>query len=177
MMKHRFFMLSVGFLVAVAGMASHAEENPFKNISGDKEESGLAVKQEAPRAKPKPENMGPKVNGKICRRAVTHVPRDDVAYQAGVDAYGNPVTPADLPGSNFDLDIPDEVSFDLSFNPLKYAGNSNLEDTFSDASMSMGTIKYSISSGRLTYNGKPMNDDQHAAIAAACREYAKKNKY
>ncbi|WP_147300892.1 hypothetical protein [Aestuariispira insulae] len=137
----------------------------------------MAVKQEAPRAKPKPDNMGPKVNGKICRRAVNHVPRDDVTYQAGVDAYGNPVTPADLPGSNFALDIPDEVSFDLSFNPLKYAGNSNLENTFSDASMSMGTIKYSISSGRLTYNGKPLNDDQHAAIAAACREYAKKNKY
>ena len=163
------------FLVMTGG--ARAQENPFKNVTGDDTGSALATPDPAPKAKPKPAGANVRVNGKVCRRAVNHVARDDVTYKAGVDAYGNPVTPADLPGSNFDLDIPDEVSFDLSFNPLKYAGNSDLEDTFSDSSTSLGTIRYSLSSGQLTYNGKPLNDDQNAALAAACREYAKQHKY
>ena len=160
-------LICTGMNMAIAQTA-----NPFKNVTGD--ETSPQPKT-VPKAKPKPEGAI-RVNGKICRRAVQHVPRDDVAYQAGVDAYGNPVKPADLPGSNFEFDIPDSVSFDLDFNPLKYAGNSNLENLFPNASSSLGVIKYSISSGKLTYNGRPLTNDQNAAIAAACREYASKKK-
>ena len=164
----------LGIMVSLVGnVDAFAQENPFTNLTGPE---SAPVQSKSPKPKAKPDS-GIRVNGTICRRAVKHVPRDDVTYKAGVDAYGNPVTPADVPGSNFQFDIPDEISFNLDFNPLKYAGNSNLEILFPDASASLGTIKYSIGSGKLTYNGKPLTDDQASAIAAACREYARKHGY
>lgn len=52
-----------------------------------------------------------------CRRLVEHRPRDDVAYQPGVDAQGRAVAPADLAGG-YQLDLPQVYRFDLTVQPF-----------------------------------------------------------
>lgn len=62
----------------------------------------------------------------LCQYMIYYVPPADVAYKEGVDAYGNPVTPADDPDTiriddpeaafpvNLTLDLADRLGVDLS---------------------------------------------------------------
>ncbi|MGY8992305.1 MAG: hypothetical protein ACKVHL_12065, partial [Rhodospirillales bacterium] len=45
-----------------------------------------------------------------------------------------------------------------------------------DATLNLGKVRYDISSGRLTFNGKPLEGDQQAELAAKCRELFKKGR-
>ena len=53
----------------------------------------------ATKADVKPGAVEITVTPKDCRRLVAHKPADDVTYKPGVDAYGRPVAPADLAGT------------------------------------------------------------------------------
>ena len=53
----------------------------------------------------------------LCKVVANHAPRSDVAYQAGVDAYGNAVVPADLNASGFQ--VPNVIKVPLNIDLAK----------------------------------------------------------
>jgi hypothetical protein len=101
-----------------------------------------------------------------CLALVPHQPAPDVAYRPGVDVRGRPVAPADLPGSTLQVEVPDQVEFEVSFSPLRGAAGGR----FGDTELYVGTVRYNLKTGEATLNGVPLSDPQKAEIAARCRE-------
>ena len=101
-----------------------------------------------------------------CKRLVAHQPAPDVAYQPGVDVRGHAVAPAEPEGDvplrlSDDLLIPIELDlFDrLGFGPGRIAV---------EARVLIGTI--ALRDGRAYFNGRPLEDETQAELAAKCRE-------
>lgn len=108
------------------------------------------------------------VSKRDCRRVTAYQPSGDVDYKPGVDARGNAVAGANLPGSVI-IEAPKTITIPLTL---------ELADLFAlppgmEAEAGIGTVKYDIGSGKLEYNGQPLTDPQMAAIAAACAKMKK----
>jgi hypothetical protein len=106
-----------------------------------------------------------------CRHLVAHRPADDVAYKPGVDAYGRPVAPADLPGTQV-IKTPNKITFSITYDALKGLGVSEGEGLLSGEA-SVGDVSYDISKGRLEFNGEPLTDPEIGALAIACGKLKK----
>ena len=106
-----------------------------------------------------------------CRRLVAHEPADDVAYKPGVDAYGRPVKPADLPGTQV-IKAPNKITFNITYDALKGLGLSEETSSLLSGEASIGEVSYDISKGRLEFNGQPLSDPEIAALALACENLA-----
>jgi len=103
-----------------------------------------------------------KVSKRDCQRLVKHTARADVNYKAGVDVRGKKVKSADLNRST--IDVPKEISIDLG---MDFAGKYGIGSGY-DATPTVGTIKYDLASGGLTFNGKPLDDGDARAVERAC---------
>ena len=110
-----------------------------------------------------------------CARLVRHVPADDVAYKPGVDARGNAVTPADLPGSAR-ITAPNEITINLTVDLLRAYGVPSESPLSPRGEASVGTVAYDIAAGRLTFNGQPLSDPEQQALAAGCATVPKPKK-
>ena len=110
-----------------------------------------------------------KVDPVLCRALTQHTPRADVAYQGGVDVYGKPVIPADLPDQP-QVKLPDQIKIPLTFNLAKllnldtsvYPYNRLGESTEAQ----LGELIVEGSSVLL--NGKPISDAQQERLAVLC---------
>ena len=111
------------------------------------------------------------VSPKDCRRLVAHKPADDVTYKPGVDAYGRPVTPADLPGSQI-IKAPDKIIFNITYDALGKLGLTGSSSLLSGEA-TIGEVSYDISSGRMEFNGEPLTDPEIAVLASACKDLGK----
>lgn len=107
------------------------------------------------------------VTKKDCRRLVAHQPSADVVYQPGVDAYGRPVVPADLPGQ-VSIKTPDKITINLTIDILERFGISGASKLY-DAEAQIGKITYDINKGKMEFNGQPLTDPEIALLAEACR--------
>jgi hypothetical protein len=107
------------------------------------------------------------VTPKDCRRLIAHEPADNVAYKAGVDAYGRPVVPADLPGTQV-IKAPNLITFNITYDGLKRAGVSDASGLLAGEA-SVGAVSYDISKGQLEFNGQSLGDPEIAALALACK--------
>jgi hypothetical protein len=101
-----------------------------------------------------------------CQKLVQYRPDPGVAYKPGVDVHGNPVAPADLPGSASRVPIPKQVEFDISFNPLKGA----MRRRFNQTELHVGTVRYDLGTGEVTFNGVPLTNAQKDEVAYRCRQ-------
>lgn len=109
-----------------------------------------------------------KVSKKDCRRLVRHRPSNDVNYKPGVDVYGRAIAPADLPGSAT-FKTPNEITISLTMDVLeKFGVDSDSALGSLSGETSFGEIKYNISSGKMTLDGKPLGDREVEALATAC---------
>ncbi len=110
------------------------------------------------------------ITGADCARLVEYVASPDVAYQPGVDAYGRAVAPADLPGGpnggaqiqvpetlSISIDIDLQERFGIPANPALY-----------DAGLSIGEVVYQ--DGRLTFEGRPLQDEAAAELSKLCQK-------
>lgn len=163
----RLLLMMIGIAVFLPpGLSALAQEaaNPFTN-------DGAASAGEPPRARLKPEAARIVVSAADCRRLVPHEPSPDITYRPGVDAHGDPVAPADLPGSTALADRlrETEIVFDLKLNPLLFAGNPRLAERFDEAVVDFGRVRFDRQTGTLTLDGETLRDPATAAIAAACR--------
>lgn len=117
-----------------------------------------------------------------CRRLLArqgsvtmHQPAPDVTYQPGrdVDSQGRPIAPADLPGSNpFPMDGP--ITLDLLI-PLETLLGSRTPPRMGKAETSVGKVAIDPKTGRLAFNGQPLEPKGEDALAAACRDYLAKH--
>ena len=100
-----------------------------------------------------------------CARLVQHQSAPDVAYKPGVDVRGKKVAPADLPGSGFSVAVPEEVEFDVSFNPLRGGAASRFERS----KLIVGRVRFNLETGEATFNGVPLTDSEQAELARKCQ--------
>jgi len=142
--------LVIGLVIGLAVMAV------FVDAQGDEVEPGTAEVTVTP---------------KDCRRLAAHKPAEDVAYKPGVDAYGRPVTPADLPGTQV-IKAPDKITFSITYDALGKLGLTDSSSLLSGEA-TIGEVSYDISSGRLEFNGEPLTDPEIAVLATACKSLGK----
>ncbi len=105
----------------------------------------------------------------LCRALVKHTPRADVAYQPGVDAAGNAVAPADLPGQP-QIKMPDKIQIPLTVS-LAQAAHLNTSQypfnqigTGSEALIGMITVQ----GDKVFFNDQPLSDTQQDNLAVLC---------
>lgn len=108
------------------------------------------------------------VSATDCQRLVRHQPSADVAYKPGVDVNGKPVAPADLPGS-VTIKTPTEITFDITYDLLASYGVSGDTALAPEGEASVGTVKYDMLSGALSFNGERLDDAEMAALADLCK--------
>lgn len=101
-----------------------------------------------------------------CDRLVKYQQPSGVEYQAGVDAHGNPVAPADLNGG-VQLQLPDTIVIPIEVllqDRFYIPANSVLFD----AKAQVGTVV--VQGDQVYFNGQPLQDPETAALEEACRE-------
>ncbi len=101
-----------------------------------------------------------------CARLVEHVPAPDVAYQPGVDVYGNPVAPADLDGGA-PIELPETIVSDIEVDLFQRFGIP-VDPALYDADAELGEVVYR--EGRFTFNGQPLHSEAQAELAARCQK-------
>lgn len=107
---------------------------------------------------------------------VPHQPAPDVNYQPGrdVDSQGRPIAPADLPGSNpLPLDGMIELSLRMPLSDLP--GLSQVPAGMrQESQLRIATLAIDPMSGKLAFNGQPLQPQTEDAVAVACRDYLAK---
>ncbi len=101
-----------------------------------------------------------------CARLVKHVPGPDVAYRPGVDVYGREVAPADLNGAPR-IELPETILIDIEIDLLRRFGIP-ANPALYDPDAEVGEVLYK--DGRFTFNGRPLQDQAQAELAARCQE-------
>lgn len=120
------------------------------------------------------------LDAKECRRLLAqrnmvtaHQPAPDVTYQPGrdVDSRGRPIAPADLPGSNpLPLDSMIELPIRMPLSGLP--GLSQVPQSVREESkLRIATLAVDPLTGKLAFNGKPLEPATEDAVAVACRDY------
>lgn len=105
------------------------------------------------------------IDDAACQTIVQHQPADDVTYQPGVDAEGNPVVGADLHTSP--IQLPDTISFDITVDVMKYAGIAPPKGVEGQAVIGRVDV---AKDGRMYFNGQPMEGQSEAALRALCKD-------
>lgn len=127
-----------------------------------------------------------------CMALVRHHPSADVTYQPGADVHGKYVAPADLPGNNGGLTLPDKVQFDLKINPMDYvkgqqggatgtgsgtsssaSGTSTSSGTsgkYANTAMPAARISVDLKTGQTSLNGQSLESEQDLYVLEACRK-------
>ena len=124
------------------------------------------------------------LDARDCRRllaqrgsVVAHQPAPDVNYQPGrdVDSKGRPVAPADLPGAAPPLlEGPIELPIRLPLSSLRGLPSQIPSGMASESKLAIATVSVDPTTGKLAFNGKPLDPPAEDAIAAACRDYLAK---
>lgn len=105
------------------------------------------------------------VTREACADLVEHIPGADVTYQPGIDVNGQPVAPADMPGSPR-IQVPEEFSIRITVGLGRRLGIPANPNNF-QSEADIGVVSYK--DGRAYFNGQPLEDPDAAALADACR--------
>jgi hypothetical protein len=111
----------------------------------------------------------PKVDPALCQALVKHTPSADTAYQPGVDANGNPVAPADLPGAP-QMKLPDKIDIPLTLSLAKVLNLNTSQYPYNQLGTGteawIGTL--TVEGDSVLFNGKPLSDEQQNNLAVLC---------
>jgi hypothetical protein len=114
----------------------------------------------------------PAVDPALCNALTKYTPDASVAYQPGVDAKGNPVTPADLPGSKSSIQMPTKFQIPITVSLAK-ALNLNT-NTFPASALGPGTEipigTFTVEGDKVSFNGQPLTDSQQDNLAVLCMQ-------
>lgn len=142
--------------------------------------SGLALGAAATRAQDKAQQpLTVTLDAADCRRLVArsdaagieHRPRPDVEYRPGrdVDSKGRPIAPADLPSAN-PLPLTGPLTLPLAMRLEDLLGSRAPAD-LEKSEIGVAQVTIDAMTGRLSFNGQPLERPAEDAIAKACREY------
>ncbi|NYZ12219.1 hypothetical protein HL658_06630 [Azospirillum sp. RWY-5-1] len=101
----------------------------------------------------------------LCRYLPAHRPAPDVEYTPGVDVRGNPVAPADLPGSGGALPGLDRFEMPVTAAFARRMGFAVPQGL--PLSTEFGRI--TIQGDRVLFNGQPVGPSARAELYAVCR--------
>ncbi len=123
-------------------------------------------------APPRPAHAAdtPALDSSLCNALVKHTPDADVAYRPGVDVNGNAVAPADLPGGNNPIKLPEKINIPVTVSLAKVL-NLNANATPANqlgpgTEAQFGTL--TVEGDRVTFNGQPLSDTQQDNLAVLC---------
>lgn len=121
------------------------------------------------------------LDARECRRllaqrgtVVAHQPAPDVNYQPGrdVDSRGRPVAPADLPGSANPLPLDGMIDLPIRMPLSGLPGLPQVPSTVKEESrLRIASLQVDPMTGKLVFNGKPLEPQTEDAVAVACRDY------
>jgi hypothetical protein len=99
-----------------------------------------------------------------------HQPADDVAYRPGrdVDSSGRPVAPADLPVTNPLPLGPIELPINITLTELL---GSRAPPRVGVSELNVARVSIDPMSGKVAFNGQPLEPRGEDAVASACRQY------
>ncbi len=92
-----------------------------------------------------------------------------VAYQGGIDIYGRPVAPADLPGSNASSGLP--LGTNILVDPSRRPGGGTIPGVRQETYVGTVTVD---PQGRALMNGQPLDGPPPGSVAALCAELMRK---
>ena len=101
-----------------------------------------------------------------CEALVKYRQPPGVAFEPGVDVYGNPVAPADMPGSSPPLNLPPLIAVPIDVD-LQDRYHIPANSALFEAEAIVG-IAVSDLGGNVTFNGQPLSDPEADALAEAC---------
>lgn len=107
-----------------------------------------------------------------CLRLVRHQPAPDVAFKPGVDVHGRKVAPADM-ASSLPIKLPKEIVIDIGVDLNEKYGigvDDDGNNRYSATTETLGKVRVDSLSGRVTWNGQPLDGTDTEALRAACRE-------
>lgn len=104
-----------------------------------------------------------KVSRSECKGFVKH--QSSAEYKPGVDARGKKVKEADLPGSS-PIKLPETISIDIGFDLDKKYGLGSGGKYTGESVIGKVTVK----GDKVFFNGQPLDQNDQAAIAEACRK-------
>lgn len=104
------------------------------------------------------------VDRAACRWVQRHEPAADVAFKPGVDARGQAVAPADLPGSTSPA-LPDTIEIGITVPLAERFGVP--ADALYRAEAYVGTV--TLRNGAVLFNGQPINPAAESELVALCR--------
>lgn len=171
----RLLMILLIAATLPAPLHAQAPENPFSNAGeGATQPNNVPPQNPGGAPPPKPDSKPDlllRMTKKDCEKVLRRRNVVGADYVAGVDVRGNSVTGADLKGTLSAADVlPEEIAFELSLNPLTFAGNEALEERFSNSSSGFGMVRFNLSSGALTLDGKRLNAETEQELAEICRQ-------
>jgi hypothetical protein len=121
------------------------------------------------------------LDAKDCRRllarqgsVVQHQAAPGVTYQPGrdIDSQGRPIAPADLPGAAPPLlDGPIELPIRLPLDALSGLPSQIPSGMAEQSRLAIAKVSIDPMTGKLAFNGRPLDPPAEDAIAVACREY------
>jgi hypothetical protein len=105
----------------------------------------------------------------LCRNQVAYTEPAGVEYKPGVDVHGHYVAPADI-NSSASPQMPKTINIPVTLSLAKVL---NLDTTqFPVSQFGAGTEAqvgvFSVEGNNVSFNGKPLSDEQQRNIAAAC---------
>ncbi len=100
-----------------------------------------------------------------CARLVEYVPAPDVVYQPGVDAYGRAVAPADQNGGTA-IQVPDTLHIPIEIDLQERLGIP-ANPALYESDIPIGEVVYR--NGRLTFEGRPLQDEAAAELSRRCQ--------
>ncbi len=109
------------------------------------------------------------IDPRLCQALVKHTPDANVAYQPGVDVYGNKVAPADLPNDSA-IKLPDVIKVPLTVSLAKVLNFDTTQYPFNQlvegAAVDLGML--TVQGDHVLFNGKPITDEQQDNLAVLC---------
>ncbi len=153
-------------LALILALAPGSAEAQFPGTEGSSPASSPSKKAPAERTqsrRPKGAKVG--ISTKDCRRLLKRNARVGAGYRAGVDSRGKKVKSADLAGSQ-KLNLPEELSFNVGPDIRNYMSDPG---NLSEMSAKVGTVKFNLNTGKMTFNGQTLSDPMQADMVAKCR--------
>ena len=108
-----------------------------------------------------------KISKRDCQRLARKQANASADYRPGVDVRGRKVAGADL-NSGKRLKLPNTLSFDISTDLGALTGKSIGKGKIGDAKI--GTVKFDINSGNMTFNGQRISGRAQAQLSAKCKQ-------